>query len=111
VRQLHVDGLGKLLGAECAVAAATAGEQETSTGSTITHLCSADRKRSLSDQRDGVCLYQKGHDDVNASVIRKSGKTKGSLHLMLQFEATPGSANAAPVPPANNHAEQVRPAA
>ena len=56
-------------------------------------------------------MYQKGHDDVNASVIRKSGKTKGSLHLMLQFEATPGSANAAPVPPANNHAEQVRPAA
>jgi hypothetical protein len=52
-------------------------------------------------------VLSKHHEEVNASVVRKSGKTKGSLRLILQFEPTPGSQPQAAVPSANN-AELVR---
>ena len=52
-------------------------------------------------------MLSKHHEEVNASVIRKSGKTKGSLRLILQFAPTPGSQPQAAAPSANN-AELVR---
>ena len=47
-------------------------------------------------------VLSKHHEEVNASVVRKSGKVKGSLHLILQFEPTPGSQPQAAAPSANN---------